>query len=363
MAIKKTGLSHNLLIHPGETISDILEERNISQVELASLTGVTPAYISNVISGKKDISSRFAYSLDYALDIPKSFWLNLQAKYDCELLEINEINTITNEELDIIKDFGDVISYLKKNAALTPSSSDNALILLLRRLLHVSNLENLKNVTYNGSFKAIQPLNTNPYVLGAWVRLCQLSYEHARPDVPFNPNKINYLIDDIKNLMVNSNADDNIENSLKQIFASYGINFSIMQYFKNAPIYGYVSGKPDGTYELTLTIKDNHADIFWYSLLHELGHIMNGDAKRNTRFIDDGSDKRKELAADTFANNMLLSHQDYEMFINNNHFEIETIKNFASSQRVIPYVVIKRLQDDNKLNKDSYNEFNIQYQL
>ncbi len=35
MAGKKTGISRELIIHPGETIADILEERGITQAELA----------------------------------------------------------------------------------------------------------------------------------------------------------------------------------------------------------------------------------------------------------------------------------------------------------------------------------------
>ncbi len=34
-------------------------------------------------------------ALEYALEIPKSFWLNLQARYDAELLEYDEENTIS----------------------------------------------------------------------------------------------------------------------------------------------------------------------------------------------------------------------------------------------------------------------------
>ena len=37
MAVKKTGISRDLLIHPGETIADVLEERGISQAELAEV--------------------------------------------------------------------------------------------------------------------------------------------------------------------------------------------------------------------------------------------------------------------------------------------------------------------------------------
>lgn len=97
MATKRIGISRDLMIHPGETIADVLEERGITQAELAARIGVSPAYVSNVISGKKDISSNFAMALEYALDVPKSFWLKLQANYDAELLELNEARTVTEE--------------------------------------------------------------------------------------------------------------------------------------------------------------------------------------------------------------------------------------------------------------------------
>ena len=100
MAKKITGISRDLLIHPGETLGDILIERGITQADLASRTGVTPAYVCNVIGGKKDISAKFAFALEYALGVSKSFWINLQANYDAELLEINELETITEEEIN-----------------------------------------------------------------------------------------------------------------------------------------------------------------------------------------------------------------------------------------------------------------------
>ena len=98
MATKITGISRDLIIHPGETISDILVERGITQAELAARTGVTPAYVCNVIAEKKDISAKFALALEYALGVSKSFWINLQANYDAELLEASESKAITDEE-------------------------------------------------------------------------------------------------------------------------------------------------------------------------------------------------------------------------------------------------------------------------
>ena len=81
METKIIGISRDLIIHPGETIADILTERGITKAELAARTGVTPAFVCNVIAGKKDISANFALALEYALGVSKSFWINIITKY------------------------------------------------------------------------------------------------------------------------------------------------------------------------------------------------------------------------------------------------------------------------------------------
>lgn len=78
------------LIHPGEIISDILEERNLTQKELAQRAGVSETFLSEVIHGKKDISKKLAIGLECALEVPHSFWLNLQANYDAEMIGLQK---------------------------------------------------------------------------------------------------------------------------------------------------------------------------------------------------------------------------------------------------------------------------------
>ena len=51
-----TGLSPELIIHPGETLKEILETRGISQREFASSCGVTHAFLCDVIEGRANIS-------------------------------------------------------------------------------------------------------------------------------------------------------------------------------------------------------------------------------------------------------------------------------------------------------------------
>lgn len=88
------GLSRDYIIHPGETLSEVIEDRQITQRELAIRTGMTEKHISTVIHGQKSISANFARKLEYALGIESSFWVNLQNNYDRELIEFEEVNKI-----------------------------------------------------------------------------------------------------------------------------------------------------------------------------------------------------------------------------------------------------------------------------
>lgn len=359
MAVKKTGISRDLIIHPGETIGDILIERGITQMELAARTGVSAAYVNNVIAGKKNISAKFAMSLEYALGVPKSFWLNLQANYEAELLEIEEEMTITDEERMIREELKDIVSYLRKKRFMPAKEKKDESILSLRKTLQTSNLSNLSKMVLGGAFRIPSSSTINPYVLGAWIRLCYLTDGNAEVTGRFDKNLIDSLIAEIKSVMCK--VDANIQKDLKTVLGKYGIDFSVVHNFRGAPVQGYISQKDDGLYKMVLTIRGSFADIFWFSLFHELGHIVNGDIGRTAKFIDYGSDIKKEKAADCFAGNSLLEPESYCMFIRTGDFSIRAIKKYADEQKVMPYIVIGRLQKENYLSYGTYSEYKLRY--
>ena len=139
MAANKRGISPDLLIHPGETISDILEERKITQKELAQRAGVSEPFLSDVIHGKKDISKKLAVGLEYALGVPSSFWLNLQANYDAEFLSLHEEDTIQAEERNIYKN-------IKSDLVIPDNLTQDQIIIWLRRYFRVSSLVRLQEM-------------------------------------------------------------------------------------------------------------------------------------------------------------------------------------------------------------------------
>ncbi|WP_248405364.1 ImmA/IrrE family metallo-endopeptidase [Butyrivibrio fibrisolvens] len=88
-----------------------------------------------------------------------------------------------------------------------------------------------------------------------------------------------------------------------------------------------------------------YADTFWFTLFHEIGHIMNGD-------FGISFDKEKgeiEERADIYAQNMLINPTDYKEFLRENRFDTSSIKRFAEKIGRDPGIVLGRLQNDKKV--------------
>ena len=359
MATKITGISRDLIIHPGETISDILVERGITQAELAARTGVTPAYVCNVIAGKKDISAKFAFALEYALGVSKSFWINLQANYDAELLEASESETITDEERVARNSLKDIVKYLREIGEMPLREAVDDSILSLRKALQMSNIANLKRMVPEGALRMSAKSKVDPYVMGAWIRLCQIAGEKRNVSTKFDIEKIDELVAKAKTVMCN--AGESIQKSLTELFGEYGIDFSVVRNFRGAPVQGFISKKNDGTYQMVLTIRGSYADIFWFSLFHELGHIVNGDVNSSINFIDYDGNANIEIEADEFASIRLIDSSAYEEFVRCSDFSLSAIKSFAESQQIRPYIVIGRLQREKLIEYNRYSSEKVRY--
>jgi addiction module HigA family antidote len=77
-------------IHPGEILSDELNELKVAPTELSRQISVPPNRISQIIQGKRSITADTALRLGHWFQISAQFWLNLQSAYDLRVAA-NEI--------------------------------------------------------------------------------------------------------------------------------------------------------------------------------------------------------------------------------------------------------------------------------
>jgi HTH-type transcriptional regulator/antitoxin HigA len=66
---------------PGETLLEILEERGLTQADLAERTGRSRKSIHEIIEGKAEITPETALQLEGFLSIPASFWNQRERHY------------------------------------------------------------------------------------------------------------------------------------------------------------------------------------------------------------------------------------------------------------------------------------------
>jgi HTH-type transcriptional regulator / antitoxin HigA len=71
--------------HPGVFLGDELEEREMTQRELAALMGRPQQLVSEIVRGKRAITPETALQLERALDIRAAMWMSLQSAYDLHL--------------------------------------------------------------------------------------------------------------------------------------------------------------------------------------------------------------------------------------------------------------------------------------
>ncbi len=173
-----SGLSVEFIIHPGETLKEILEDREMSQKELAIRTDVTQAHVSKVINGQKGISVQYAKKLEYALAIDSSFWINLQSNYERELEDFKELNNVSKRELEILKQIKEPIKYFKEHLFIDTQAHGAKLVIATRKLLNVSSLERIPDIVQIGSYRIAQDLKIDTSLLSTWLRDCNLIDEN-----------------------------------------------------------------------------------------------------------------------------------------------------------------------------------------
>ncbi len=347
--------------HPGEELQNLLNDNDMSRKELAVRTGFTEKHIGTVINGDKGISAAFAKKLGYVYE-DAAYWLELQARYDAYQVELQEENEVSQEELDTLKHLRDIMTYFIECGYMHNNCGDVSKVLQLRELLKISDLTQIPKITYNAAYRAQLTSNVkvDSYVLFAWQRLCEKKTEHIHVRHSLNKELLRNNIGRLKKSMF-GNINEGIK-EIQEILAECGIAFEVVKNFRGAPVQGFIKEVKAGQVILCLTIRGKRADRFWFTLFHEIAHILNGDYK--ARFVDfDSIPGKAEQIADQFAGDVLIPSGEYRKFIlSSDCTSWDRISDFAGKIGVEPYIVLGRLQNDGYLDWSDYSEKVVRYE-
>ena len=109
-----------------------------------------------------------------------------------------------------------------------------------------------------------------------------------------------------------------------------------------------------------LTVRGKDADRFWFSLFHELGHIVLGHINKV-----DGTNDEDEQLADAFARDSLIPPDSFSQFIStyDGTFSKRAIQKYADSIGIDAGIVVGRLQNERLIRYDWYNDMKTKYAM
>jgi addiction module HigA family antidote len=85
-------------VHPGEVLrEDFLKPMGMSQYALAKALGVSQVRISEIVNGKRSISSETALRLSRYFGTTAEFWIGMQTTYELELARVRSYDAIAAE--------------------------------------------------------------------------------------------------------------------------------------------------------------------------------------------------------------------------------------------------------------------------
>ena len=91
-------------VHPGEVLlEEFLEPMGVTQHHVALVVGVPPRRINEIVHGKRRITADTALRLARYFGTTDRFWLNLQIRYDLEVVKDHLGNSLDRiEPLDAV---------------------------------------------------------------------------------------------------------------------------------------------------------------------------------------------------------------------------------------------------------------------
>lgn len=330
-----------IAFHPGYYVKETIEEYGVTQEDFAKRLNTTPKNLSVLISGEQSLSVDMAMKLSRMLGTSIDYWLNLQKKYDSLIAEFKaEAEQEKEREIFKLIDY----KYFEDHLGLPhiPRQVEEQMK-HVREYIGVSSLEVLKNKDLAVSFRsAVKDLSLSN-IVNANI-MVQIAINKAlEVDAPnYDKKKFIKAIDYAVTL---TTRHDDFFPLIKEAFREAGVVLIALPNLKGSNINGATKriGK-----KVMLMVNDRRmdADIFWFSLLHEAGHIINGDYMI-TYTEEDGT---HEVEANNFAGNILIPQEQYEAFTAKSIFNEQTIRAFAKEIDRDPGIVLGRLQKDNYLD-------------
>ncbi len=339
----------NIAIHPGRIIARELSFLNMTQKMLSERTGLSEKQFSLIIKGEASVTAETATLLANAIGGTAEYWSNLDTLYKTVLAR-NQMREKAKNEIQLIQteNFSQTYRELVKYGYIEKTKDLITRVLNLWKFFGVNSLYAIER-TESIAFRKGTGKKSNPIALAAWVRCGELE-ARKKQIIEYDENKLKQSFSEIKNVIYN--MPDNFFEQITGILTNCGVILIACPHFSGTYVNGatkWVGRNPI----IQVSIRGKMADRLWFTLFHEIGHILRHGKKGQISCDDDNSIQEQE--ANNFAAEVLLPKKEYDKFRYKEDYSSNAILEFSRDEKIDPGLIVGRLQHDKLV---PYNQLN-----
>jgi addiction module antidote protein, HigA family len=324
----------------GEYLVEELEERGWTQAEFAEILGRPPQFVSEIISGKKEITRESAAQIGAALGTSAELWLNLQDAYHLWRQRQDKRTQANLEDVRLrarLKELAPVSVLVKRGILTEPSARGQAE--QLRQIL------GLRSIYDEPDFPmAARRSNHNEPVSSTqmtWLA-CVRRKAETRHASTYCEAGVRMLAERLSQMLQAPAAFRELPTN----FGAVGVHLVYVEAFPSSKIDG-ASFLLDGSPVIGLSGRGQRLDKVLFTLLHEIAHVLLGHVAEGLILDDEGmGTPGQERAANELAAQWVLPRP---LPHPPDRISRDWVMAHAGAQGVHPVVVVGRLQNDGLL--------------
>lgn len=335
---------------PGATIKEQLNSRGMSQKEFAVRMDMSEKHISKLINGDVQLTPDVAVRLEMVLGVPAKFWNNLEAIYREKIVKAEAENAM-DADVELAKQFP--YNEMAKFGWVPETREAKEKIVYLRKYFEVVELSLLGNEQITKiACRRLAITEKSDLALMAWAQEAKIKARDIET-LPVNIKGLLAAIPDIRKMTVLKPKE--FCPKIKKCLADHGIALVFLPHLKGSFLQGatFLDGNK---IVVGLTARGKDADKFWFSLFHELAHIVLGHVGQVN-----GTSDEDEKAADDWSGNTLIAEKEFDTFRQGNDYSEQGVRRFAKEQGIAPGIVVGRMQREGMIKYSMLNNLKEQY--
>lgn len=337
---------------PGATLKALIDEWGMSQQEVATRLEKLPKDVSLFLAGQLRVSADWADRLELVTGLSRDFWLRSQDNYDAYLKREAEKPLSVREWEGWASLFP--LTEMTKRGWITPSSqSKQDKIEALKGFFSVISVKAWEDI-YQARLQASlfrKSERSDPYALLAWIRQGELMAQELTAErggelSAYSKQALKKAVPALKQALETST---DAPQRVQEILLSVGVRLVYLESFPKVSANGATI--QTGRYPIIiLSDRGKRFDIFVFSLMHEVAHLLLHVGKETPMLIDDNEQERLEIEAeaDKWATDTLLPNVDLGSI--SVPPSPEEVIHLAKSAGVHPSIIVGRLQHEKILS-------------